>query len=764
MNISDYEVNKQVQFILKRIKKNQSKQTSRIYSDFLNDIGLRRKSKKRVRIYERAFQAANIVFYRGNQKLRLSTFKEHDLVIFKLNTERPSKAKAPAKHHTKPISPSVATSYTGTVEIAATKSGITLYKHQKEACNNLQKKVIQARKKNFSGLLVLPTGGGKTLTAAYWLSRNFLDKGKKVLWIAHRHELLNQAMSAFVERIAYQDVFPTKQSFNYRVISGLKEHGSVRQIQATDDLIIASKDSLNSGFQYLYNNWLKNNTKEVFLVIDEAHHATAKTYRSLIDKLREKVDSLRILGLTATPFRTAKYEKGLLKKVFPNDIVYKTDMKSLVRLGTLAKPHFEEESTGQNFLKGLEEKDFERLNKLNLTSANKKLAESIAKNRERNLAIVNKYLSNKRKYQPALVFAINRQNAVALDTLFRKNRVKSDFVISSHLSSKSASQTNQQKIEQFRNGQLEVLINVNILTEGTDVPGVSSVFLARPTISTILMTQMIGRGLRGPKAGGTEEAYIVSFIDEWQDKVAWVNPERLFIETNIDFEDKSVETQQQLLRLISFNKIKEFAILAERMIDRETQLALEKLNFIERFPKGIYKFSIEIHGGDDEERDKGALYKTCEILAYNNLEDAYFSLMDDLTAAFSKANWATRFTFTQLIKRAQELEEKHFSDCEKYPAYDIQDLQNVIRYFMEQGRGATAPIYVELKDRHKFDIDKIAAEFIKKDYGERKQISMINQIWENDQIGWQTFFNYDKRSFIREIQLAKIRISYPDLD
>lgn len=63
---------------------------------------------------------------------------------------------------------------------------------------------------------------------------------------------------------------------------------------------------------------------------------------------------------------------------------------------------------------------------------------------------------------------------------------------------------------------MKVLINVNILTEGIDLPQTKTVFLTRPTVSTILMTQMIGRSLRGEKAGGTKEAYVVSFIDDWQ--------------------------------------------------------------------------------------------------------------------------------------------------------------------------------------------------------------------------------------------------------
>ncbi len=60
----------------------------------------------------------------------------------------------------------------------------------------------------------------------------------------------------------------------------------------------------------------------------------------------------------------------------------------------------------------------------------------------------------------------------------------------------------KKKIKRFREGNLDVLINVNILSEGSDIPEIDSIFLTRPTMSSILMTQMIGRGLRGLESGG----------------------------------------------------------------------------------------------------------------------------------------------------------------------------------------------------------------------------------------------------------------------
>ena len=81
--------------------------------------------------------------------------------------------------------------------------------------------------------------------------------------------------------------------------------------------------------------------------------------------------------------------------------------------------------------------------------------------------------------------------------------------------------SNSKILEKFRNNELEVLVNIRMLTEGTDVPKVNTVFLTRQTTSNILLTQMIGRALRGPKFGGTEEAHIVSFVDNWNQKINW---------------------------------------------------------------------------------------------------------------------------------------------------------------------------------------------------------------------------------------------------
>ena len=184
----------------------------------------------------------------------------------------------------------------GSVHIVNSDSGIRLYPHQENAFAQMTEKIINSHKYPYKGLLVLPTGGGKTMTAARWIAENVIDKGIKVLWIAHRHELLEQAQRTFSMALAYHDVFPQRDKFDYRLISGI--HDKPVNIRATDDILFASKDSLASerSFGFLYDNWLKDND-EVFLVIDEAHHACARTYRRLIERSESLVKNFRMLGL-----------------------------------------------------------------------------------------------------------------------------------------------------------------------------------------------------------------------------------------------------------------------------------------------------------------------------------------------------------------------------------------------------------------------------------------------------------------------------------
>ena len=230
------------------------------------------------------------------------------------------------------------------------------YNHQKDAMAKLN---LIDKEDSFSTLVVLPTGGGKTYTASTWLLKNAVDKKKKIIWIAHRQMLLDQAAESF-QKFAYAEAMPHISEFTYRIVSGSSSHDRSIDISEKDNILILSKDSIGRNMSVL-DKWIKGE-KEIYLVIDEAHHATAKTYRKIIKYIEERVPNLKLLGLTATPFRTAKEEEGLLAKIFKDGvgisgnttkgnlgITYQIGLKELINARILSTPIFECKYTDEDF-------------------------------------------------------------------------------------------------------------------------------------------------------------------------------------------------------------------------------------------------------------------------------------------------------------------------------------------------------------------------------------------------------------------------------
>jgi superfamily II DNA or RNA helicase len=654
----------------------------------------------------------------------------------------------------------------GQIQVNKGKNPRELYAHQNEAIKALDQK----NKSPFEGLLVLPTGGGKTLTAVHWLLRNFIDKRKKVLWIAHRHELLDQAFET-LKFSAYPSLLSDTERFRYRVISGdTNKHDRPVNIQPTDDIIIASKDSLNSGLNYLTDNWVNHST-EILLVVDEAHHATAKTYRKLIDSIKQnfkdrgKADGFRMLGLTATPFRTDKSEQGLLKKVFPDDIIFSEHLRTLITRGILAEPVFENLETELDFYKELTDRDIRSIE--DFDKLPKKVAEKIAMSSIRNKRIVDHYVENREKYKPLLVFAVDIQHAIALNGLFKKRGINSDFVASKIIDAGTGAtisvKENSEKIKRFRAGKLEVLINVEMLTEGTDLPNVQTVFLTRPTTSTLLMTQMIGRALRGQKAGGTEKAYVVSFIDNWEDKINWVNPEKLTDIDGAEFVDRDIETMKRIARLISIEKIEEFARMMDDSIDTT---ALEKLDFLRRVPVGIYRFSIleSSESAEPVSRDAEPVSRNYDVLLYNGTEEAYDSFVNDLDAVFKSVNIQNREVLTdeELEYLLQLTKNLYFPDYPFLLGYRDDDVKNILRFYAQK---EMEPEFIAFSERRKCDLSIVARHIYENDLTLRQVTEYLTSLWNDGKSFWQVLFGYNYLYFKKQvdIEINKLLGVYPDL-
>lgn len=624
-----------------------------------------------------------------------------------------------------------------------------LYAHQKEAIKALNE--LDNKNEDFAGLIVLPTGGGKTLTAIRWVLSNIIDKNKKVLWIAHRHELLNQALKSIQEN-SYLNVLKNKKQFKFRVISGM--HDRSVNIKEDDDFIIASKDSLVYGMNYLLNNWVMKNKNNICLVIDEAHHATAKSYRKVINELRNKnSDSFKMIGLTATPFRTSESENKLLKKVFESDIIYEISLKDLIAKGILAEPIFEELNTKMDATNRLTDNDIKSIE--NFDSIPEEIATEIAENKERNNLIVNHYIKNKSKYGQLLVFAININHAIALNALFNNRGVSSDFIVSNIKDGITkvtiSNEENAQKLKSYKEGKLDVLINVNILTEGTDLPNVQTVFLTRPTISSTLMTQMIGRALRGSKAGGTEKAYIVSFVDNWKDKVSWVNPKKLIDDENATFDDKKSERKQYETRLVAISKIEEFAKIMDETINTDE---LEGMEFIERIPLGVYSFLLTIRMENEEEYTK-----SCNVLVYEGFKIAYEDFVDNLDKIFKDKNLEDREFLSdyELDYLSSYAEKEFFEGYSKIIGYDKNDIKDILRYYALKG---VKPEFLEFEEREKYDLKTLAQYIYDNDLGPKAEKDYIYTKWDEPKNFWKTMFSHNRRYFINQIQIEKNKIAY----
>lgn len=597
-----------------------------------------------------------------------------------------------------------------TITPALGKNPRQLYEHQEEAIRKLD---AMDKRGSFRTLLVLPTGGGKTLTAAYWLLRNAVDQNKKILWLAHRHLLLEQAAEAFA-RNAYTDTMVNRTVFNYRIISGM--HDKPVHIQKTDRILIASKDSMIRSLDKL-KNWL--NGEEIYLVIDEAHHAVAKSYKKIIQYVADHTKSMKLLGLTATPFRTSEDEQGALKQVFTDDIVYKTDLDTLIKKGILATPTFIDCNTNIQFTEHLGVQALKSIENLDTLPEN--IANDIADNKERNRIIVEEYLHNYEKYGQTIVFALNKVHAIALNKLFNEKgkaySIRSEFIISEVQDMITgitiSNADNERKIEAYRNGEIQVLINVNILTEGTDLPKTHTVFLTRPTVSTTLMTQMVGRALRGLKAGGTKEAYIVSFVDDWNDKIAWVNPETL---TEAEYHEKETlaEAQKQQIRLIAISKIEEFARMADAAVDTS---ALDSTPAIELIPLGMYMLST--------------LECNHQILVYNSTQNAYQSLIRDLPNLMEHYGIEGETIPEETLDDMTEHCFQSYFDENMIPSCNRNDIEHLLKFYAQK---AVAPLFVTIDEmeRKKLDVSEIAKKIYDEDMRRSEKNAYIQSLWAEE--------------------------------
>ena len=632
------------------------------------------------------------------------------------------------------------------------------YEHQKKAMEALDK---INKEESYSTLVVLPTGGGKTYTASMWLLKNAIDKKKKILWIAHRQMLLDQAAESF-QKFAYTEVVPHISSFRFRIVSGASSHDRTIDIKADDNLLIISKDSIGRNIERL-DKWLAGE-KELYLVVDEAHHSTAKTYRKVINYVKDKVPNLKLIGLTATPFRTAEEEQGLLGKIYSDGvsdgqvvrgdigITYQIGLKELINRQILSKPIFESYFTEEDYGDCLGLDSWERIQYLDNLPDD--IASQMAESAARNKLIVETYKEKQDEYGQTIVFAVNVIHAIQLSALFNKAGIKSDFVVSDIRDGVTgvtvSREDNERKLEAYRNGELQVLVNVNILTEGVDLPKTKTVFLARPTVSSILMTQMVGRALRGTAAGGTSSAYIVSFIDHWNEHIAWVNPESLFAGEN-DFKDSDdSERAKRDIQMIAISKIEEFARILDNSVDTTD---LERVSFEKRIPIGMYAFNYLEENGMDH---------SYQVMVYDSTQEAYKNLMDSLPSLFKSFDVTEEYLTKEQLDEMEEQCGDSFFCGEMIPPYESRDVINIIKYYAQYEEAPRFYTFEEV-DRNKLDISKIARHIWDNKMDECEKAKYIDNLWDSGDDNILRLFFGRKLYFLKQFDIEMLKIAHPDV-
>lgn len=331
---------------------------------------------------------------------------------------------------------------------------------QTEALQALQ----EARRDGYQrGLVVLATGLGKTWLAAFDTQQ---AKAGKVLFVAHREEILIQAQQTFV------CIRPDARAGFY--------NGKQRNEEA--DMLFASVQTL--GRQEHLQRFSRDHFD--YIIVDEFHHADAKTYRNLLKHFQPSF----MLGLTATPERT---DQADILSLCDNNLVFERNLVNGINARLLSPFHYF----------GINDRyvDYDEIpwrngkfdsHALEGAFATRKRAEHILSHWE------------EKKQRRTLGFCISKRHADFMAEVFSRAGYKAAAVYS------DSTLRRHEALSQLEAGQLDALFSVDLFNEGTDLPAIDTVLMLRPTESKILFLQQLGRGLRLHK--DKQQLVVIDFI------------------------------------------------------------------------------------------------------------------------------------------------------------------------------------------------------------------------------------------------------------
>ena len=331
---------------------------------------------------------------------------------------------------------------------------------QKEALENL--KIL--RENEDKGLLISATGTGKTYLSAFDV-KNL--KPERMLFIAHRKTILKKA------KYTFESIIQNKKMAIYG-----------EESIADADYIFAMIQTLNK------KEHLEKFSKNYFnyIIIDEVHHSGAKTYQNLINYFKPDF----LLGMTATPERSDDFD---IYRLFDHNIAYEIRLYDALRENLLCPFHY----FGVSDITIDGEYIDNKTSIKNLT-LEQRIDHIIEKSR---------YYGYSGEKLHGLMFVSRVEEANILTEKFNERGIKSIALTGEH-----GDNARESAIEKLENGEIEYIITVDIFNEGIDIPCVNQVILLRPTESSIVYIQQLGRGLR--KNENKEFVVVLDFIGNYE--------------------------------------------------------------------------------------------------------------------------------------------------------------------------------------------------------------------------------------------------------
>ena len=339
---------------------------------------------------------------------------------------------------------------------------------QIEALYSLEK----SREEGFDrGLVVASTGIGKTYLAAF-----DSVKYNKILFIAHREEIIKQAAQSFKNVRNSNDI-----GFFYG-----------NQKDTNNSFIFALVQTLGKD-EYLNEEYFSKDYFD-YIIVDEFHHAVSNNYRKIIDYFNPRF----LLGLTATPERLDSKDVFALCDY---NMVYEVRLKDAINKGWLVPFRYY----------GIYDDtvNYEGIDYKNGKYADKQLEEALMLNKRGEL-ILNHYLKYNSKR--AMGFCSSKHHAEYMAKVFNENNIPSVAVYSGERG--EYSEERNIALSKLVSGELKVIFSVDMFNEGLDIPSIDMVMFLRPTQSPTIFLQQLGRGLR--KAKDKTYLNVLDFIGNYK--------------------------------------------------------------------------------------------------------------------------------------------------------------------------------------------------------------------------------------------------------